>query len=362
MSKAFVHSFFPACASLLAYLPSVSQLLLPDDVAELCPEPAVRANVPLIFRSLLPLSASSIVDSNDNSMTVVVRNPVLAFAAIVGMAIGFGGARRYYRSHGHDACTSTSPSVLWSMAYLCFGLMNAVALPLHCLVESAIDNMAIERPWLWVLDCFLTGASSLAIILASISVYYQHQQRVFPTKWLSISARSSTSAILIQFLFLYEPTIYSWIRWSSNIGVASIACFLWCSYSANDRSQEESSQQQQDVIAMMKTLPLELWYLVPIAIAGHVLFPLLFLLTSSDGHDTKDRTGGFCCIVGAAVIVLGLALDATLCRWTQVQGAQVWDGFMVSSLTFWGCDIAFFGMGLWLDAALFARSMDRKRQ
>jgi hypothetical protein len=111
---------------------------------------------------------------------------------------------------------------------------------------------------------------------------------------------------------------------------------------------------------MMKTLPLELWYLVPIAIAGQVLFPLIFLLTSSsDGH--KDRSGLFCCIVGAAVVVLGLVLDATLCRCTL--GAQIWDGLMASSLTFWGCDIAFYGMGLWLDTAVFARSItDRKKQ
>jgi hypothetical protein len=336
MSKAFVHSFFPACSSLLdTYVPAVSQLLLPDDVVELCPEPTVHVTVPLLFRSLLPLTASSIV---------VVRNPVLAVAAIVGMAIGFGGARRYY----HQREISTPPSILWSMAYLCFGLMNAVALPLHCLVESsATDNMALQHPWLWVLDCFLTGASSLAIILASLSVYQRH---IFPTKWLSGNTSMITVALL--HLFMYEPNLYSWIRWNSNIGVASIACFLWCSYSTvND-------EPPQDILSMMKTLPLELWYLVPIAVAGQALFPLLFLLTSSDGH--KDRSGLFCCIVGAVVVVLGLVLDATLCRWTL--GAEVWDGLMASSLTFWGCDIAFYGMGLWLDKIVFVKSIDRKRQ
>jgi hypothetical protein len=336
MSKVFVHSFFPAFSSLLdTYLPAVSQLLLPDDVAELCPEPTVHVTVPLL------------------SSIVVVRNPVLAVAAIVGIRIGFGGARRYY--HGHDDATSTSPSILWSMAYLCFGLMNVAALPLHCLVESATDNMTLEHPLLWVLDCFLTGASSLAIILASLSV---HQRRIFPTKWLSDNTGMITVALL--HLFMFEPNLYSWIRWNSNIGVASIACFLWCSYSTpNDEPQDESSQQQQqEFISMMKTLPLELWYLVPIAIAGQLLFPLLFLLTSSDGH--KDRSGVFCCIVGATVVILGLVLDATLCRWTQ--GAQVWDGLMASSLTFWGCDIAFYGMGLWLDKIIFVRSINRKRQ
>jgi hypothetical protein len=337
MSKVFVHSFFPAHSSLLdIYLPAVSQLLLPDDVAELCPEPTVHVTVPML------------------SSIVVVRNPVLAVAAIVGMAIGFGGARRYYRGHDND----TSPSILWSMAYLCFGLMNAVALPLHCLVESsATDNIELRHPGLWVLDCFLTGASSLAIILASLSVY---QQRIFPTKWQGGRSTSMVTVAVLH-LFMYEPNLYSWIRWNCNIGVASIACFLWCSYSAanDDPSQDESSPQQPELISMMKTLPLELWYLVPIAIAGQVLFPLIFLLTSSDGH--KDRSGLFCCIVSAAVVVLGLVLDATLCRWTQ--GAQVWDGFMAGSLVFWGCDIAFFGMGLWLDKIVFARSMtDRKRQ
>jgi hypothetical protein len=351
MSKAFIHSFFPAFKSLIdTYLPAVSQQLLPDDAAELCPEPTVHVTVPPLLRSLLPLSASSFIvgSSSSSSMTAVVRNPVLAFAAIVGIAIGFGGARRYYHGHVHD----TSTSILWSVAYLCFGLMNVVALPLHCIVEST-DNVALQHPWLWVLDCFLTGASSLAIILASLSVYYQQQRRIFP--WLSNSTSSSTSALLQQ--FMYEPTIYSWIRWNSNIGVASIACFFWCS-SANDQPQRES-QQQQEIISIMKTLPLELWYLVPTAIAGHVLLPLLFLVTSSDDH--KDRSGGFWCIAGGALVVLGVVLDATLCRRTQ--GALVWDGLMVSTLVFLGCDIAFYGMGLWLDTAVFKRSsMDRKRQ
>jgi hypothetical protein len=348
MSKVFVHSFFPAHSSLLdTYLPAVSQLLLPDDVAELCPEPTLKVTVPLLFRSLLPVSTSSII---------VVRNPVLAFAAIVGMAIGFGGARRYYHWHHYDSTTYTS--ILWSVAYLCFGLMNFVALPLHCLVESSTteDNVALQHPWLWVLDCFLTGASSLAIILASLSVYQRH---IFPTKWVSGSTSMVTIALL--YVFMFEPNLYSWIRWNCNIGVASIACFLWCSYStanSNDERQDESSpQRQQEIISMMKTLPLELWYSVPIAVAGQVLFPLLFLHTSSDGH--KDRLGIFFCTLGATVVVLGLLLDATLCRWTQ--GALVWDGLMASSLTFWGCDIAFFGMGLWLDKIVFARNMtDRK--
>jgi hypothetical protein len=357
MSKAFVQSFFPAFTSLVdAYVPAVSQLLLPDDVAELCPEPTVHVTFAVLhlLRELFPLTASYIVNSN-NSMTAVVRNPVLALASIVGIAIGFGGARRYYHWHHYDYDAYTSNSILWSVAYACFGLMNVVALPLHCLVEvdSTTDKMSlpIQYPWLWVLDCFLTGASSLAIILASVSVYYQHRRRIFPTKWwVSSSTNSSSSSAFLQ-QFKYEPTMYSWICWNS-IGVTSIACFLCCS-SAND-------QPQYEITSMAKTLPLELWYLVPTAMAGHVLFPLLFLLTSSEYH--KDRwSGAFCCIVGAAFVVLGLALDATLCRWTQ--GALTWDGLYASTLTFWGCDIAFYGMGLWLDTALFARSsMDRKRQ
>jgi hypothetical protein len=241
------------------------------------------------------------------------------------MVIGYGGARRYYHHRDH--------SILWSVAYACFGLMNAVALPLHCLVESSSTEttVTILHPWLWVLDCFLTGASSVAIILASVAVYYQHRRRIFPAKLVTLLNK-----------YKYEPTMFSWVRWNS-IGVASTACFFWF------------SKEQ-----MMKTLPLELWYLAPTAIAGYVLFPLLFLVTSGDGKDNnKDHSGALCCVVGGSFAVLGLALDATLCRWTR---NALWDGLMASTLTFWGCDIAFSGMGLWLNTAPLERTVDQKRQ
>lgn len=128
MSQAFVESFFPATIEIIknhTYAHNVYDALFPEDVAALCTEVVV-------FGSL--------------------RNPTLSIHALIGMIIGLHGCFNLRAS-------SRKSSMVWNMAFGFFALMNMAAIPLHCLEQDH------NNPLLWMVDCYATGASSLAILI-----------------------------------------------------------------------------------------------------------------------------------------------------------------------------------------------------
>jgi len=307
MSQAFIKSFFPAVTTLIPE--TILQYLLPDDVALLCPE-------------------SVIIINNE---TVVIRNPALAVAAIVGLLVGFAGARRYKH--------------LWSAAFGCFGLMNAVAVPLHCWVvvpATNTSNLAISHPLLWILDCFFTGASSMALIAAGLGLCSNSNKQM--SRPVRIVRR------VLQPSFALRPTataMQSWLQWN-GLGVAAIGLF----YSFTGGS-------------ILQTLALELWYLAPVVVAGQVLLPLI-VMDATDATDTPNsascRTAVVWVLAGVTCAVVGLWLDANLCRWTTAIGWETLDALTATTLVFAGCDMAFVGVGLWLDATVGGGGLERQKK
>ena len=143
MSKQMIEAFFPAAVrrledNLIGAL--VWPWLYPDQVAQLCPE--VSISIP--------------VGDDNNSM---LRQPVLAVTAVVGMLIGLVGSIPLYQQQ-------TKP--YWALAFLAFGLMNMVGLQLHCLLEAPINSDYPQAyPALWMWDCYMTGISSTFLLLAA---------------------------------------------------------------------------------------------------------------------------------------------------------------------------------------------------
>jgi hypothetical protein len=86
------------------------------------------------------------------------------------------------------------------------------------------------------------------------------------------------------------------------------------------------------------------FYLIPIAIAGCSVCPLLISSLTRPLHN-KDASrrlaiaiASGCCTWGlSTAVVLGLALDAAICRYV----GQYYDTLMVATTTFWGCDFCF---------------------
>jgi hypothetical protein len=271
MSKAFIESFFPAVAEVLKESsPALYDTLLPDDVAHLCPEVSVGA----------------------------VRNPVLAVCAIFGIIIGLLGA--------------LSQNPLWSMGFGCFGLMNIVALPLHCFDPAGLSGL-----W-WMLDCLFTGLSSSALTAASLGQF-------------NASKQTNRRKIL-------RVAQYAWLVGSSITATLVVASLLW----------SPAYQREIGQLPPSTALLLELWYLGPTVVTGWVVCPqVLRSMWGLQGTKVlkKGHVAITVCFGGAGVALMGLHLDPFFCR---TFGVRAWDALMAPTLLFMGCDLCFFGLYLWL--------------
>lgn len=133
-----------------------------------------------------------------------------------------------------------------------------------------------------------------------------------------------------------------WLVWN-GIGVGSvISFFLW-----------------------EQTLPLELWYLLSVPLAGMAIAALWQIQSAVsngvDDNDQGEKKANFrrkvvasLWIASAVMIVGGLSFDAPLCFWLSTKHyVSFWllDSWMLSTVTFAACDLAFYG--LWLQLQMF---------
>jgi hypothetical protein len=360
MSRAFVESFFPAAvarvrqlhatgvvASPSAALPVRQRLLLllvlldveilfPPDVAQLCPE--VYA----------VLSNSTMTDHENGGARILLRNPVLCLYAVVGAAIGLGGGgwlllRFLSLMSSCRGSTSSSSSkvvlLLWSIALLSFGLMNVVAVPLHCLAffrdidddasnSSTTDDIyPVTHPWLWIMDNFFTGVSSTTIVLAWIGEVLGR----------TTSAGSATTTTTTMDVLLAVVLLVLWMDITAFVGGGAVVAF-------------HTSTTKDAAAIITTTLPLELWYLLPTSVAAAVTLPLLWceaFRMPPMQQEQRAQIGWSCmlfCTVAAVLIGGGIRLDATFCRSAGTYAPIFLDVFMAPTVVFGACDLAFWGL------------------
>mmetsp|Transcript_15200 Transcript_15200/g.23642 ORF Transcript_15200/g.23642 Transcript_15200/m.23642 type:complete len:310 (-) Transcript_15200:153-1082(-) len=300
MSKAIIETFFPDVANFLQELsiPKIYDVLLPDDVVSLCPEPVLT------------------LGQGDNSITT--RNPMLSLGAIWGIGIGIRGYKRYSVRRNSNHIGN-----LWGGAFLNFAMMNITGLLVHCLAPSIPKGRlyADQYPVWWALDCYFTGVSALLLVGGGISTFRQ-------------SLIHEKVPLLDHVMFDWKPK--TWIIFANAIGLLAIGTFIFLS-----TTQASSSNMR------IRTLPVELFYLVPLVLAGEINGPLLL----SERH--LQQKGFYIFISGGVWFVANIILDATLCRFTR--GIML-DAFMASTGGFLGSDLAFAGLAMWLDAKLSATS------
>jgi hypothetical protein len=280
MSKSMIHNFFPAFEDSLnnSWFGSIlyNDWLFPDSVAQACPEITITL---FGFR---------------------LRQPILAVAALWGILLGVNGSIRLYRHKSNN---------YWSMAFLTFGMMNVSAMFLHCIWSEPVPDYPRAHPWLWAIDCYMTGFSSICLLVASLEAML-----------LQIKGRK---LLVVQLAWFFGGM--------QSIG---LGCLLWFLL-ANDDS----------MVAL--THPLELWYLVPPALAAIPVNRLLF-------HDMYTHESFFgmtmghvlALLGGISAAVLGVGMDRLWC--TIGLGHMFWDLFTSSTLMFVGCDLAFLGIQLCL--------------
>lgn len=292
MSRKLIESFFPAVTGLQrpTIIPHLLSELLPQEVAVFCPTPLFSFSI------------------HGFGEPFIIWRPALAVSAILGIAVGLGGSVRILslmtnRSNKRvPGVMDTNDSlILWSVAFLFFGMMNISGLCLHCLVPAYEKRMLVPTyPTLWAVDCFLTGCSSMCLIGAGLSNEFWYNKRG------------------LEMLRLWlQPN--RWVAVTLLLASCAVAAFLFLGL----------------------TSPLELWYLAVAAAATHVLLPVLWTSRSTG----KMQQGTILLCAGILVCVVGLVFDSTAC---YNLGDALLDWPTAPNLLFLGCDIAFCGLFVWV--------------
>jgi hypothetical protein len=275
MSKKLIECFLPSITGIVkTIIPRTYSAVLPDDIAVLCPEPTIV------------LSSPTIINNGKATSILIIRNPVLLVAAILGVVIGVFGGIRFAKKKGQ----------IWSQSFFNFAMMNVTAILLHCLLPPLESIYADQYPILWFLDCYFTGVSSTLIAGGALG-----------------------------FLHILKWTSRTWILTANGLGIASGFFF-----------------QLTRIDSSIRTLSLELWYLIPTVFAGCLLLPSLYF-----GKRTDRGLIIILLYVGCSLCLIGaLFVDAKLCRLTH---GMLLDTLTASSLVFTACNVAFLLLGLSLD-------------
>jgi len=370
MSRRFVESFFPAVfARLSRSVPGlVSHLLFPDDVAVLCPEVSF-------------VVVTSIRGNDGGSLpTVAIRNPVLGLWAMAGIWVGLRGTQRlrsrYNKEFQGDVTDDVNNCKIqyrclqwwygsWCVSFASFALMNAVAVPLHCLFfaeDSPKATTPQEYPWLWAADCFFTGASSTLISAACLTPRLAVAEG-------SDNDRSTTNSRLAVVRF--------WLVFNTAVVLLSVIYFLLASSPDHEVVRRRGGDRGG-------TLALELWYLLPTVVAGYLLLPTMILdlirIMLRQSHSPvmattaaapamaahqRERRRKRSAVIGIAVSLLGgfmglagIPLDAPACRrfpppsHPQFSSSSLpplfMDALTAPAMLFGGCVLVFAGLERWL--------------
>ena len=408
MSKALIEMFFPSTIELIRrYSPLCGRVILdevifPDSIAKLCPE--IHVN----FRRLSDFynNRDNNNDDNDNSNVDVgvdifqLRLPFLFLAACVGIFIGLHGcfqfATLYIQNNDtngdqqqdqdkvnkrkstaiimtttkkkkkHNTTNSNSNSMMHiylSLAFGAFGIMNISAVCIHCLwdaptgnsettpssMNTTISTYPTLYPFCWVCDAYMTGFSSICLFFSCLEYILLRTARIK----LSSSATTATAAATATIMIAGKHTRYSLLlfRWWILCQSLGIVCVLCC-YFFNTNTNAN----------ITTTLPLELWYLLPMII---VSIPILFIMildsnkiiqrttpipittkgppsSYSSSHSHSYPYSHLLWIGSGTVLAcIGIIFDQYFCLWFH---DVLYDLLTVSTLVFWSCDLIFWGI------------------
>ena len=304
MSKQFAESFFPSTLALLHhYVPSVIDWALPPNLDVTCPEVVLT----------LP--------AQDSKVPLSIRHPTLAAGALVGLLVGVVGWRRYRRDQAS-----------WANAFIYFGAMNTVALPLHCVLPRALHvSKPHQYPMLWMLDCLFTGLSSICLVLGGLQMAWN---MCAPPK----QRRNQSVARILQLL---ELACYGLIL--IMLGCAHVVGHPMIDFRTGLPEENDNS----DDFWWKEPLFVEWVYLGPVLMALWICPPVvLSTLYQAFSRRTANRYALIASITimafGVGCAVLGLVGTTLLCRWWPL------DVGYLPALVFGGCAISFAGMYFWL--------------
>jgi hypothetical protein len=346
MSKEFVQLFFPALSSLLSSPDSSPSLLVdawnkifPDDVSKLC---------------RLPSSSSSSSPPINGINRYTLHRPCLAISAMIGIMIGLQphhlskSVPVQHRS-GEGFTTELVDSIhdAWSKSRTAFGVMNLVAMILHCILPSfkqESHTIVMIGNFFWAADCIFTGISCIHLIHVAMLMY-------------SLDENSKCSITDVTILNCSRKRASKIIHGSMLVSVASLS--LVC--------QLRQTGYFDPLITACTFI--EMLYIIPLISAISFLFPAAFCraFTIHRACNKNSILGSRIAILGGIVAVASVAFDSSLCYIISAHLPRIktthllYDIYHLPTLVFLGCDISFWGLGIWIDGLISFLSESNKK-
>ena len=299
MNKEFAHSFFPFVASFASSSERAPSFIL-DAWNFIFPDACDLKHPPN-----LPLN---------------MQRPCLAMAAVLGAYIGLREIKK--SNEKHDDLLIAAINNFWSMSYICFGCMNIVALVHHCIFPSNFS---------WFLDCIFTGVSSLNLVTLSVLLWSLYGLEYYGEKLERLNDSTDRFVKIIN---------------GATKIIAAIMIHTTMTILGGD---------DDEMIVSTKAVSsaVELFYLVPLQMAVFVLFPIT-LIGAVVRNEIVSRRGPLITLLGGALVVAAALLGESICQfivdntpWVN-DSSLLYDCYHLPTIFFLGCDVSFYGLGLWV--------------
>ena len=298
MSREFAVQFFPSLSSVVQASPGtvrdVWDTLFPLDVAEAC-------TVPIY---------------DDSAPSYVPHRPCTFLAALLGMYVGLGSGHGRGRKPTRE---NAGVVEAFSKSTKAFGLMNLTAIFHHSIfppsqkwssqgLKDLIDLL------LWSADCIFTGVSCSFAIEMAVLLYALHL------------GTNTDDERIRQCVF------------GSQVMLSAIISVYLVAKGSIDPSRAVGTS-------------IELFYLLPLATAATAVLPLV-------ARTIRKTSGASISLLGMGIILVGIISDAPICRYISQQNPSLaespflFDAFHLATFVFFGCDVIFIGLSIWLDEIL----------
>lgn len=309
MDKEFVQSFFPFVT---AYVSSSERA------------PAIIFHA---WNFIFPDQSHCDQHYHDKSSLLQIQRPCLAMAAVLGAYIGIRYGRGItHLNQKHDDLLVAVVNDSWSKSSTFFGCMNISALVHHCIFPNNAS---------WFLDCAFTGASSLNLFTTSILLWILYGLE-FSERFQKIMENKTLESIK-QYIRMLER--------ATKVVVAIMIHTAMVVMGGRDSEVEVSLAAASNAV--------EMFYFVPLVMAICVLFPIT-LIGALCQNNTASYRGPLVALLGGALIAVAPLLGQPICRFVSDympgvnDSSLLYDCYHLPTLAFLGCDISFYGLGVWI--------------
>ena len=204
--------------------------------------------------------------------------------------------------------------------------MNISAVVHHCIFPNNVS---------WFLDCAFTGVSSLSLLTTSILLWMLYGLEF--SEWFQKIMEKKTN----------EYSIERYIKTLEGVAKVAVAVIIHTAMSVLGDGKE----MKISVAAAANAV--ELFYFVPLQMAVCILFPITLVGALFKNNNASYR-GPLIAFLGGVLIIVATLLGSPICQFVSDympvinDSILLYDCYHLPTIVFLGCDISFYGLGIWI--------------